>query len=62
MFDLHADVTLFGATVGPAAVIGCIYLFTSLQAKTMVFFFAWNAVGVVVYLLYGRAKSGLAAA
>ncbi|THD77437.1 MAG: amino acid permease [Phenylobacterium sp.] len=48
--------------IAPAAVLGCIYLFTSLQAKTMIFFFAWNAVGVVVYLLYGRAKSVLAPA
>jgi basic amino acid/polyamine antiporter, APA family len=48
--------------IGPAAVLGCVYLFTSLSAKTMEFFFAWNALGVVVYLLYGRAKSALAAA
>jgi APA family basic amino acid/polyamine antiporter len=48
--------------IGPAAVLGCAYLFTSLSAKTITFFFAWNAVGVVVYLLYGRAKSALAAA
>ncbi|MDB5492753.1 MAG: amino acid-polyamine-organocation superfamily protein [Phenylobacterium sp.] len=48
--------------IGPAAVLGCVYLFTSLSAKTMTFFFAWNALGVVVYLLYGRAKSALAAA
>jgi APA family basic amino acid/polyamine antiporter len=47
--------------IGPAAVLGCAYLFTSLSAKTITFFFAWNAVGVVVYLLYGRAKSRLAA-
>ena len=37
-------------------------LFTSLSVKTIVFFFAWNAVGVVVYLLYGRTKSRLAEA
>jgi len=48
--------------IGPAAVLGCIYLFTSLSAKTMIFFFVWNAVGVLVYLVYGRAKSALAAA
>lgn len=48
--------------IGPAAVLGCVYLFTSLSAKTMEFFFAWNALGVVVYLLYGRARSALAAA
>lgn len=46
--------------IAPAAVLGCIYLFSSLTAKTMQFFFAWNAIGVVVYLLYGRAASRLA--
>lgn len=48
--------------IAPAAVLGCLYLFTSLSAKTITFFFAWNAVGVVVYLVYGRAKSALASA
>ena len=48
--------------IGPAAVIGCVYLFTSLSAKTMEFFAAWNALGVVVYLLYSRTRSRLAAA
>ena len=48
--------------VGPAGILGCVYLFTSLSAKTMIFFAVWNAVGVVVYLLYGRTQSQLAAA
>jgi len=48
--------------IGPAAVLGCLYLFTSLSAKTIIFFFAWNAVGVVVYLLFGRVRSRLATA
>jgi APA family basic amino acid/polyamine antiporter len=48
--------------IGPAAVLGCIYLFTSLSAKTMIFFAIWNAAGVVAYLLYGRTRSVLAAA
>lgn len=47
--------------IAPAAILGCAYLFTSLTAKTILFFFAWNAVGVVVYLLYGRSRSRLAA-
>ncbi|MES2897220.1 MAG: amino acid permease [Pseudomonadota bacterium] len=46
--------------IGPLGLVGCVYLFTSLTAKTMLFFFAWNAIGVAVYLLYGRAKSRLA--
>lgn len=48
--------------LGPLGIAGCAYLFTSLAAKTMIFFAAWNAVGVVVYLIYGRARSRLAAA
>jgi APA family basic amino acid/polyamine antiporter len=48
--------------IGPAAVLGCLYLFTSLSAKTIIFFFVWNAIGVAAYMLYGRTKSRLAAA
>lgn len=48
--------------VAPAAIVGCLYLFTSLTGRTILFFFLWNAVGVVVYFLYGRRRSRLAAA
>jgi APA family basic amino acid/polyamine antiporter len=48
--------------IAPGAVVGCLYLFTSLQTKTMLFFFAWNAIGVLAYLVYGRMKSRLALA
>ncbi|MBI1200515.1 MAG: amino acid permease [Phenylobacterium sp.] len=48
--------------VAPGAVLGCAYLFTSLSAKTITFFFIWNAIGVVAYLVYGRTRSLLAAA
>jgi APA family basic amino acid/polyamine antiporter len=48
--------------VAPFAVAGCLYLFSSLQTKTIKFFFVWNAVGILAYLLYGRAKSRLAKA
>ena len=47
--------------VGPAAIIGCIYLFFSLARLTQVAFLIWNAIGIVVYLLYGVRKSRLAA-
>ena len=46
--------------IGPAGVLGCVYLFTSLSAKTMIFFAVWNVIGVGVYLLYGRTRSRLA--
>ncbi|RAK59236.1 amino acid permease [Phenylobacterium hankyongense] len=48
--------------VGPLAVAGCLYLFWSLADITKVLFFAWNALGVGVYLAYGRTKSRLAVA
>jgi APA family basic amino acid/polyamine antiporter len=48
--------------VGPAGIAGCLYLFTSLSLKTIEFFLVWNAIGVVVYLFYGRTKSRLATA
>lgn len=46
--------------VAPLTIAGCAYLFSSLQTQTMLFFLAANAIGVVVYLLYGRTKSRLA--
>lgn len=48
--------------IGPLGLAGCAYLFTSLTAKTIIFFFVWNAIGVLVYLAYGRTKSALAEA
>jgi APA family basic amino acid/polyamine antiporter len=48
--------------IAPLAVVGCLYLFTSLSARTIRFFFAWNALGVLVYLAFGRVKSRLAEA
>ena len=43
--------------VAPAAILGCLYLFTSLQAVTQVSFVAWNALGLVLYFAYGRARA-----
>lgn len=48
--------------IGPLGLVGCAYLFTSLTAKTIIFFFVWNAIGVLVYLAYGRTRSALAEA
>ena len=47
--------------VAPATVLGCVYLFSSLQTHTMLFFLGAIAVGAGVYLLYGRTRSRLAA-
>lgn len=46
--------------VGTVATLGCIYLFISLPEATRMRFYIWNALGVVVYLLYGARKSRLA--
>ena len=43
--------------VAPAAILGCAYLFTSLQTITQWSFLGWNAVGLLVYALYGRRRA-----
>ena len=48
--------------VGALTILGCIVFFFSLQPRTQVWFVIWNAVGVVVYLLYGARRSRLAQA
>lgn len=48
--------------VGPLSILGCGYLFISLPEATIVRFAIWVALGVVVYFLYSRARSPLAAA
>ena len=45
--------------VGPAAIAGCAFLFTSLTTFTMKAFLVWNLVGVVVYFAYGFSHSKL---
>ena len=48
--------------VGPLAILGCLYLFSSLAGVTQAMFFAWNGAGLVAYLFYGRRRSRLATA
>jgi APA family basic amino acid/polyamine antiporter len=43
--------------VAPAAILGCLYLFTSLQSVTQKSFFVWNGIGLLIYLTYGLARS-----
>jgi basic amino acid/polyamine antiporter, APA family len=45
--------------IGPIAIVGCIYLFTSLPLATVKLFFIWMALGLVVYFLYARQRSAL---
>jgi APA family basic amino acid/polyamine antiporter len=35
--------------IGPAAILGCFYLFLSLPPRTQLFFSAWNAFGLLIY-------------
>lgn len=46
--------------VGPAAVIGCLYLFWNLPGLTQHLFLAWNSLGIIVYVMYGMRRSRLA--
>ncbi len=43
--------------VGLGAITGCAYLFVSLPMKTILACLIWNAIGLAVYLLYGRHKA-----
>ena len=43
--------------VAPGAILGCAYLFTSLADKTQFSFLVWNAVGLVIYFVYGRSRA-----
>jgi len=45
--------------IGPLAILGCTYLFFSLPVITWLWFLLWNAIGVVVYLVYARHSSVL---
>jgi len=46
--------------VGTLAILGCAYLFSSLQLKTILYFFVWNGIGLALYLLFARRSSKLA--
>jgi APA family basic amino acid/polyamine antiporter len=43
--------------IGIVAVLGCLYLFDSLQTRTKISVLIWNSVGLVIYLLWARRKS-----
>ncbi|HRK64914.1 MAG TPA: amino acid permease [Terricaulis sp.] len=48
--------------VAPLAIVGCVYLFSSLNTGTIQRFFIWMAIGIPVYLLWGARQSALAKA
>jgi APA family basic amino acid/polyamine antiporter len=46
--------------VGPLALIGCVVLFSLLPLFTILVFFGWAVLGLLVYALYGYRRSALA--
>jgi basic amino acid/polyamine antiporter, APA family len=40
--------------VGILGILGCIYLFISLPNRTQIFFFSAQAIGLVLYFIYGH--------
>ena len=52
---------MFGPTttwiIGIGAIVGCVYLFSSLQTRTMYSVLIWNTIGLAVYLLWARRRS-----
>jgi basic amino acid/polyamine antiporter, APA family len=48
--------------VAPGAILGCLYLFYSLPAKTQLYFLYAHLIGAAVYLLYGVRRSVIARA
>lgn len=43
--------------VAPIAIFGCVYLFFSLSAYTLMLFVGWATLGLIIYFLYSRGKS-----
>jgi APA family basic amino acid/polyamine antiporter len=43
--------------VAPLAILGCCYLFTSLQRVTQEYFLLWNVAGLVLYFAYARRRA-----
>jgi basic amino acid/polyamine antiporter, APA family len=41
----------------PIAIAGCIYLFVSLDTKSIQLFFLWAVIGLIVYFAYSRSRS-----
>jgi APA family basic amino acid/polyamine antiporter len=54
--------TPMASIVAPLAIIGCAYLFISLQPTTIIAFVVWNVIGFVLYFAYSASRSHLKAA
>jgi APA family basic amino acid/polyamine antiporter len=51
--------TPLAPVVATLAIVGCLYLFVSLQVSTIVAFFSWNVIGLAIYFAYSRGRSRL---
>lgn len=49
--------TPLGWPVGLGAIGGCLYLFASLPAKTLLWCLFWNVIGLLIYIFYARHRS-----
>ncbi|ESQ78362.1 amino acid permease [Asticcacaulis sp. YBE204] len=45
--------------VGPLAIAGCVFIFSSLPKESQLFTLIWMGIGLVVYFLYGHSHSRL---
>ena len=45
--------------IGPATIVGCIFLFMNLPWQAILVFAVWGVIGIIAYLLYGRHVSHL---
>ncbi len=45
------------AVVAPISIIGCAYLFFSLDVKSQLLFAAWAVIGLFIYFAYSRSRS-----
>jgi basic amino acid/polyamine antiporter, APA family len=46
--------------VGAICMVGCVIFFFSLRTQTQLWFLIWNAVGLVIYLVWSARNSRLA--
>lgn len=45
--------------IGPATILGCVFLFVNLPVSAMQFLPIWSVIGVVIYIAYSRRSSHL---
>ena len=59
--DARAQVPRAAAPlVGDVGILGCLYLFISLPNRTQIFFLTAQAIGLVLYVIYGAAPRNAA--